>query len=494
MNKKIVSTVLVLLITVPLLFGCKSTGRSRSGGEYNTNGDEISEYVKTLADGSDFEGVTFTFIGKDDDKYSNYPVKDEETGEISSDALYYRQRDLEDVFGIVWDPVKTVDGDETGDKVISEVAAGGDSYDLAHGSILTVGQFLLNAGVIRSTDDLTRVDLDNEWWIDGLRDYYSVSGRLFFLTGPIMVNNYLDSACVLFNKDVTAMYGIDDSGLYDSVRDGTWTVDRMFEIVGAVPVNTGGPDGGGTWRYFCPSGVNFLFSSGFKITEFDDDGNPYVPDKLPKEWSDLADKICPAFSDESQTVFVNIRRGERNETKYGTDKLEEYFIDGRALFDFTVTLGAINLRSYDVKFGILPMPKLDVNQKQYRSFAAVGYDSAVYLPKSLKDLDLTDTVTEAMGALGEKYIKSAYYEKLLKGQSVFDSESMDMLDVIFSSKVYDMASLFDNGSMNGFGDFLNTVEYGLVYDNSAFASSYNGMSRVANAMAKNLVKTVNKAD
>ena len=164
MNKRIVSTVLVLLITVPLLFGCKSTGRSRRGGEYNTNGDEISEYVKTLADGSDFEGVTFTFIGKDDDKYSNYPVKDEETGEISSDALYYRQRDLEDVFGIVWDPVKTVDGDETGDKVINEVSAGGDSYDLAHGSILTVGQFLLNAGVIRSTDELTKVDLSKEWW------------------------------------------------------------------------------------------------------------------------------------------------------------------------------------------------------------------------------------------------------------------------------------------------------------------------------------------
>ncbi len=494
MNKKIVSTVLVLLITVPLLFGCKSTGRSRTGGEYNTNGDEISEYVKTLADGSDFEGVTFTFIGKDDDKYSNYPVKDEETGEISSDALYYRQRDLEDVFGIVWDPVKTVDGDETGDKVISEVAAGGDSYDLAHGSILTVGQFLLNAGVIRSTDDLTRVDLDNEWWIDGLEDYYSIGGRLFFLTGPIMTNNYLDASCVLFNKDVTETYGINDADLYDSVREGKWTIDKMFEVAGVIPENTGGVTGNGIWRYMKPNGVNFLFSSGFRITQFDDDGYPFVSEKLPAEWSDLADKICPAFSDGTQTIFVNIAKGERDEVKYGTDDLDDFFVDDRVLFKFSVSHGAINLRSCDVKFGILPMPKLDVNQKQYRSFAAVGYDSAVYLPKSLKDLDLTDTVTEAMGALGEKYIKSAYYEKLLKGQSVFDSESMDMLDVIFSSKVYDMASLFDNGSMNGFGDFLNTVEYGLVYDNSTFASAYNGMSRVANAMAKNLVKTVNKAD
>ena len=494
MNKRIVSTVLVLLITVPLLFGCKSTGRSRRGGEYNTNGDEISEYVKTLADGSDFEGVTFTFIGKDDDKYSNYPVKDEETGEISSDALYYRQRDLEDVFGIVWDPVKTVDGDETGDKVINEVSAGGDSYDLAHGSILTVGQFLLNAGVIRSTDELTKVDLSKEWWIDGLENSYSIGGRLFFLTGPIVTNNYLDSACVLFNKDVTEAYGIADADLYDSVREGKWTIDRMFEVASAIPENTGGVSGNGVWRYQQPNGVNFLFSSGFGITRFDEDGYPFVAEKLPEEWSDLADKICPAFSDDAQTIFVNLMRGERDEVKYGTDDLDDFFVGDRVLFKFTVSLGAINLRAYDVTFGILPQPKLDENQKDYRTFASVGYDSAVYMPKSLKNLDLTDTITEAMGALGEKYVKSAYYEKLLKGQSVFDSESMDMLDVIFSTKVYDMASLFDNGSMNGFGDFLLTVESGLVYDSSTFASSYAGMSRVANAMAKNLVKTVNKAD
>ncbi|MBQ3900480.1 MAG: hypothetical protein II736_02035, partial [Clostridia bacterium] len=208
MRKKIASLAFILLISAQILTGCKGSGVSRPDGEYNTNGDEYSEYVKGLADGSDFAGVTFTYVGKDDVKYSNFPVKDQETGEISSDALYFRQRDLEDLFGISWEPVRTVDGDETGEKVINEVSAGGDSYDLAHGSILTVGQFLLNAGVIRSTDELTKVDLSKEWWIDGLENSYSIGGRLFFLTGPIVTNNYLDSACVLFNKDVTETYGI----------------------------------------------------------------------------------------------------------------------------------------------------------------------------------------------------------------------------------------------------------------------------------------------
>ncbi len=504
MTKKILSLVLAILFVA--LAVCSCSGKSGpSGSEAPASSvptdsgtaeerDEINDYVKELAAGVSFNGETFTYIGKDDQTYSNFPIKEEETGDISSDALYFRQRDIEEYFGIEWESVRTKDGDETGERVINEVTAGGNSYDLASGSTMTVGQFLLNAAVIRSTDELQFVDLDREWWISAMQDCYSIGGRQFFLTGPIVTNNYLDSTCILFNKNVTSMFSIDDAALYETVREGKWTIDKMFETASAVPANTGGVSGNGVWRYQSPNGISFIMSSGLSITKFDEDGYPYVEDSLPREISDLADLLCPVFSDNSETIFVYIAKGERPEQKFGTDHLEEFFIDDRVLFRFNVTQDVISMRSQDVKFGVLPSPKLNGNQKEYCTWAAIGYDSAVYIPKTVRSIRLTDVVLEAMAALSQKYVKEAYYDKLLRSQSIFDLESRDMLDIIFSTKVYDMAGIYDNGGMNGYGDFLNAVNDGIVYDNGNLASGYKGSARFANYMAKNLRKTVDKAD
>ncbi len=456
--------------------------------------DEIGDYVREIASEVDFSGRTFAYIGKDDTVYSNFPVKEQETGDISSDALYFRQRDIEEYFGVTWESVRTKDGDETGERVINEVTAGGNSYDLAHGSTLTVGQFLLNAAVIRSADELQYVDLDRDWWISAMQDCYSIGGRQFFLTGPIVVNNYLDSTCVLFNKNVTAMFGISDDELYETVRDGKWTIDKMFGIASVIPENTAGVAGNGIWRYQQPDGISFIMSSGMKLTQFDEEGYPYVESSLQREISDLADKICPVFSDNSQTIFVYIAKGERDEEKYGTDHLEQFFIDDRVLFRFNVTHDVISMRTNDVRFGVLPMPKYNENQKNYSTWAAIGWDSAVYIPKTVDSIRFTDVILEAMGALGEKYIKDAYYDRLLRSQSIFDLDSRDMLDIIFSTKVYDMAGLYDNGGMSGYGDFLNAINNGIVYDSGNLASGYKGNARYANYMAKNLRKTVDKTE
>ena len=352
----------------------------------------------------------------------------------------------------------------------------------------------LNAEVIRSADELEYVDLDRDWWISAMRDCYSIGGRQFFLTGPIVVNNYLDSTCVLFNKNVTAMFGISDDELYGTVRDGKWTIDKMFEVAAVVPENTAGVAGNGIWRYQQPDGIAFIMASGMKLTQFDEEGYPYVESSLPREISDLADKICPVFSDNSQTIFVYIAKGERDEEKYGTDHLEQFFIDDRVLFRFNVTHDVISMRTNDVRFGVLPLPKYNDNQKNYSTWAAIGWDSAVYIPKTVDSIRFTDAILEAMGALGEKYIKNAYYDKLLRSQSIFDLDSRDMLDIIFSTKVYDMAGLYDNGGMNGYGDFLNAINNGVVYDNGNLASGYRGNARFANYMAKNLRKTVDKTE
>ena len=486
--KKSIAIILAVFTVISLLVSCAKPG-GRSGSKEKTDtDDEYTTYVKELAQDVNFDGMTFTLIGRSG---GNFPIKDEETGDIGSDAVYHRQRDLEDIFGISWEPVITEIGPDTADQVINEVMAGGDSYDLSNGSTQTVGQPLLNAGVIMNVSNLEHVDMSREWWIEAMQTDYAIKGQTFFLTGPIVVNNYCDTTCMLFNKTVTELYGIDDAELYQTVRDGDWTLDKMFEVASAVPEN---PSGNGVWRYDEPPGFDFIFTSGYRITKFNDEGEPYVEDKLPVEFSNLADKLCPVFSDDGQTIHTKYKKNETPENKYGVEDLRTLFIDNRALFRFGTTEGALEMRKEDVVFGILPYPKRDSSQKEYCSYARMGQDSAVYVPRTVKSLELTDVITEAMGALSQKYIKEAYYEKLLKGQSIFDAESSEMLDLIFSTKVYDLIALYSGADFNQWGEFLDTLNDSIRFDNSNLASGYAGSARLTNIYAQQLVKAVDKID
>ncbi len=482
--KKILAIFLCLAMTAAVFVSCS---KKEDTQQNKVADNEYTLYVQDLSKSVDFAGETFVFIGKDD---GNFPVKDEETGDIGSDALYYRQRDLEDFFGISWEPVKTEKGPDTADSVINDVMAGGDSYDLVHGSTQTVGQELLRSGVVQSVDGLDYVDLSNEWWIEAVQTDYSIKGQSFFLTGPIVVSNYRDATCILFNKSVTAIYGINDSDLYNTVKEGNWTIDRMFEFASAVPSNTSGADG--VYRYDEPGGYDFILTSGYKLTKFNEEGEPYVESALPREYSDLSDKLCPVFSDNNQSIFTNYKKGEDAENKYGVQELKQLFVNDHALFRFNYTEDALNMRVEEVEFGILPYPKRDDSQENYCSYARMGMDSAVYIPKSVKSIEMTDVITEAMGALSQYYVKNAYYEKLLKGQSVFDRESSDMLDIIFSTKVYDMIALYSDADYNQMGEYLSTLDNAIKYDNGNLASGYAGSAGLTNRLAQMLVKTVDK--
>ncbi|MBR6915967.1 MAG: hypothetical protein IKN36_06375, partial [Clostridia bacterium] len=79
------------------------------------------------------------------------------------------------------------------------------------------------------------------------------------------------------------------------------------------------------------------------------------------------------------------------------------------------------------------------------------------------------------------------YDKLLKAQSIFNLESADMLDIIFSSKVYDMADLYCGGDIDNLGDFIKALRRGFTYDNSNFASDYKSNARVVGIYIKELV-------
>ena len=110
MLKKILVLLLVILMVVPAIVSCGDSGEepkntinydTEAGGEdEETEEDpliaEIDEHMGELSTLFSFKGKTFTWLGPS----WQAPEKDEETGDAEDDAMYFRQRDIEDMFGL----------------------------------------------------------------------------------------------------------------------------------------------------------------------------------------------------------------------------------------------------------------------------------------------------------------------------------------------------------------------------------------------------------
>ncbi len=510
MFKKIIALLLVLLMIVPAIVACNDTKKPSGDDEDDVNtigGDEyeeedpknaainklVDEYIEELSSQHKFNGKTFVWIGGG--SQAPDPESDGETGDVEKDAFYFRQRDIEENFGITWENYmpESMEGQSTHpvvDAVKQDVLAGTNSYDAAYGTPVAVAGPLFRQDTLADVSEYNGVDFEREWWPQSLLDTYHINGAIYFLNGPIVSSNYVDTSCVIYNKQVAEDYGID--GLYDIVESGEWTFDKMFEIAGAIPENN---SGAGAYRYMDPAGIATLYACGYEITKYDAEGKPYIEEVLPVELSNLSDKFSAIFSDDTQTVNVKgvrTNNGEEFTEKYdGYEGYQDMFVDGRGLFMFTTTGGAAELRKEDVKFGILPMPKKDTAQEDYISYVDPWGAFNAFVPKTTKDPTVTGVILEAMAAYGYRYIRPALYETILKGRSTTDYESQGMVDIVFSTKVYDIIDFIaPDGDTNQNSTIIKVHKEAIQETSGNLASSYFLQAKIVNNNIKSILANV----
>ena len=504
MAKKLFALILVILMILPSIVSCGGKTQKPGGGinydETGNNGGSvdgteddpliavINDHVADIASQVKFKGETFTWLGP---AGWQAPEKDEETGDAVSDAMYFRQREIEDALGITWvnNRARTSGAGDTSsptvDMIKQDVMAGTGAYDAAYAGNMHTQQLLINNSLMNLTD-FTTMDLENEWWPQDLQGSLSIGGELYFLTGPIVTTFYTDAKCMVFNKQVAEDYGID--GLYDIVRDGDWTFDKMIEVASVIPDNA---NGAGAYRYAGADGVAITIAHGYTLTDFDENGNPFIPENLPQGIVDMADKYSVIFSDDAQSVNLKglITSNYQNfEEKYGYEGIGEMFEDDKILFNFTDTAGVASLRLRDVDFGVLPMPKGYDTMENYISY---GSGHNVFVPKSAKNPQMTDVVFEIMAALGYKYFKPTCYDNMLKSRSVKDFESKDMLDIIFATKKYDIIDVVDKGAtINGDGQIVTLFNGAIQESSDSFVSRYFLNSKMVNAGIKQILANI----
>ena len=488
MVKRIIALVMVVCMALPMFVACGDDKNSSATTAApivpgNTDKDDpeiiaVNNYVNDLASEqkASVEGKTFTWIGVGVTKET------EETGDLEEDALYFRQRDLEDIFGIEWITAEN-EGVEGGphptfENVRKDVMAGTKAYNVVGGTTAAVCQPLFLQGCLADISGYQVLDLSQDWWTQSLSDTYQIAGSTYFLTGMIVSSYYYDSYCIMYNKEVAADYGIPN--LYDLVKNNEWTFDEFFKIAEKVPSNE---NKSGAYRFNRPDGTVLMWANNMPITHFNELGNPYVPEELSKELSDLADKFSAIFGDEAITAGVEL--GESITEKYGADSFTEMFSKGEILFLIDTTGEAAYLREEEVDFGILPMPKKDSAQEKHISYIEPWGAYHVAVPKTTNDEHVTDVILEAMGALSKKYLKPAIYDNILKGRSTYDKDSKVMIDIILDGKTYDLINMLQPDE-----SYVGMLDKAFSFSTASFASAYKMQGKTMNRKIQQTIKEI----
>ncbi|MBE6726273.1 MAG: hypothetical protein E7576_13960 [Ruminococcaceae bacterium] len=446
--------------------------------EETTDGREM--YAPELPE-RNYDGYTFRIMSRDDSMHS-YPVHtrdliaEEQTGEALHDAVFARNAKIEDQLGIkitIFTENETVSETTPNNLVEASVMADSDEYDMLathmiYGANSAVKHVFLNFR------DLEYTDYSKPYWNPSAQKAFSVGDNNYLALSDFCFSSADNTHCMVFNKKLAEDFGVGD--LYGMIREGTWTNDAFSTLAESVAVDANGDGKMGeddVFGYFIggTSGlINFLFAADLHVTAKDEDNIPYLDLMSERTVSVFEWAYKLAHSDCSYTV-----------SSWVSQDVPRIFGADHALF-MTTQVGVIeDLREMEADFGVLPYPKWDEQQQNYGHYVD-GHATLMAIPKTCRDLEREGIFLEAISY--ESYLSClpVYYDVLMTKKNVRDEQSGEMLELVYNSRVFDFAYVYDNFGMSFC--FSNLI----TSNNEDIASYYKKNEKVANKMLEKNIK------
>ncbi len=330
------------------------------------------------------------------------------------------------------------------------VTSGIYEYDIIFTGAGGGADFAMN-GALTDLNTINTINLSNSWWDQNCVKDVSIHNRLFWVCGDINTYDNLGTWCVLFNKNLKDDLGIADD-FYQKAKDGDWTMDYFMEICQGVTrdLNGDGQDEFDQWA--CGTETFNIFAQvvggGIHAVSKDDSDTPYltVDDATERTYAAL-DKIITFYNGGEVMVANGGKYDGKGYSNVWEATVHKAFIEGRELFYICGLINVAGFRSMDNEFGILPMPKTFAEQDTYYHTVSPGNSSYMMIPYGVPNVEDLGLVIEALAMKSQESVTPEFYDQQLKGRDTRDSESADMLDIIFATRSFDLAPVFDWGSI-----------------------------------------------
>lgn len=239
--------VILFLLTAALLLSA-SCGEASVDGKTTTpdsSGDDIKESDSATTETElsddlgkyDFGGRSFSIYTRTTPLFYPYLDRQEATGDTIDDAVYNRNRKLEERFNFSFDEQYydyTVEGNDAPRKLL---LAGDDTYQLYVGRCVHMFNYA-SEGYFYKIDDLTAINTEKPYWNSQLYDNLSIGNAHYFAVGDFNISAFDFTHVLLFNKKMIDDLNLGD--IYSTVLDGKWTFDRFGEMSRAAVSDVNG--------------------------------------------------------------------------------------------------------------------------------------------------------------------------------------------------------------------------------------------------------------
>jgi hypothetical protein len=483
MLKKFVSALLCLCIIISVA-SCseKESDNQQETASVTETQAETTDYLETLPK-ENYGGYSFRIIAQHFNERPNFP-DETETGDVLNDALYRRNKQVEELLGINFENIAYEDRGQVRTKVMTAVNANEDAYDLCITSMADGINTLAPGGLLADLNAMRHLALDKEWWCASINDM-QFNGKLYFTSGALSPFFYYTPTAMAYNMRLAEDLGI--TGIDKIIVAGEWTADKLLELSKGVTEDIDGNsvlDINDRWALAHDGGVAgqaFVIGFGGSMTGKDENGN-HILTMDTEQTVTLVEKASSILGDKS-LAFTGTSGSEL-----------ELFQKGNLLFLVTAMnnviagyFGIPSFRQLNDDYGLMPPPKLTETQDKYYCYFNPWGPSGICVPITVPDTDRTSLVMETMAYISHRDVNPVIYDVLLKEKIARDDNSRIMIDLIYASACYEL-----NGIYN-FGDSANLLRNCAAGVQKNYVSQYAKIKKAAEKALEKMLEMANNA-
>lgn len=488
MKKKIIATLFcaaLLASTAATLTSCVeqqgSQGTTKTGGDDITSPD--GEVMHHVPEDVRFDGeiINFAVSEADGDGFHKRSIKLDDTDDTESNkvdtAIAERNAAVESKLGVSIELLGYYNNGLHSSAVYNSLAANDSEYDVVAGlqwcdiQLCTEG---LLADLTCDIDDFPGQEgqhvswlgyEDEPYWSNYYVDAMKCGDSVYWITGDLCLRYTGGFYCFFVNSKLydeylmntestllTQKYGepTNYGDIYQLVKKGDWTLDVFNEMVAKAYHDTDGDDmtestdqlGAAIPIWDNTNGMSV--AAGVEYSVRSGDTIEFTATNTNKTLVDFMSKLSTIM----RSGYVINYHGDY------AGAMRDFASDNACFVAGRLNQAELYLTDMDTNYHIIPCPKMDFNQTNYRSSVhdAINLYGINYFSEHKA---ATAATLELMAYYSYKTVRPIYYDEALKNMYTNDPGAAEMIDlmgeVVYSDFVYiwQFANVF-----SGLGDFL----------------------------------------
>ncbi len=455
--KRVICLILVLLTVATLLVSCKDNGNDPStttgggNGTVNaptTNGDVLFDPT-AMKERHEAEGKIMHVLCWNSEHKEFEITEDQITVDEVNASIFERDNQVKNSLGlaaITYNEQKGSSGNEEEyAKYVERVALNGDT------PVDVIATYSRSAGLCSQKGFLMPINfydkyinLNNSWYPKQLLNEVAIKNNIYYVSGDISTNLLFLTYGFTFNKELMEKLNLDYNKYYKMVDEGKWTLDEMYALCQYYDDADGDgkksdKDGYGlrSYNYHLDS---FYTGSGLKLVEVNN--NATKVEDLITISEDYGSSKSIDLNDELGAFF-------QSDNAYGvSDNTMGFFATTRNTIAVVTRIRDIGkyVMTLDEKLdvGILPLPKYNENQEDYRCvagnpFTLWGIFSANY------NLEMEESAAgfiEYMGYFGMENTTEAVFADTFLGRYADEPDDANVFNIIRRTTAFDIGRIF----------------------------------------------------